>query len=178
MQLEIWTLVVHFFQVSGLGSGVNYFCIVSHMKHQYDLFRSKECMDRFTENSTFDILLCKSALFRCKSSWTEDLKWQFLDSIHLLMCKSQYSSNNDSVVFFKIHWNSQKTKIRSETVQFDPSKVFNFCFLRIPEYSKKYHNEFDTKMLTFAHEKMYGIKKQSFQVLCPAIFAHEKYCFT
>ena len=49
---------------------------------------------------------------------------------------------------------------------------------KIPEYLKKYHNEFDTKILTFAHEKMYGIKKQSFQVLCPAIFAHEKCCFT
>ena len=47
-------------------------------------------------------------------------------------------------------------------VQFEPSKVSNLGFLRIPKYFEKYHIEFSTKKLTFAHEKMYGNKKQSF----------------
>ena len=135
-------------------------------------------MEKAAQNSNFDILLCKTPLFICKSRCTEDLKWLFLDSIHLLMSKSQHSSIKLNVVFFKIHRNFQKTKIWSEMVQFEPSKVSNLGFLRIPKYFEKYHIEFSTKKLTFAHEKMYGIKKQSFQVLCPAIFAHEKCCFT
>ena len=63
-------------------------------------------------------------------------------------------------------------------VQFVPSKVSNFGFLRILLYFEKYHIEFGTKMLTFALEKMIGIKKQSFEDLCTARFAGEKCCFT
>ena len=135
-------------------------------------------MEGVAENSNFDILLCKRALFRCKSSCTEDLKWLFLDSIHLLMCKSQYFSTKLTVVFFKIHKNSQNTKIWSEMVQFEPSKVSNLGFLRIPVYFEKYHIEFGTRKLTFAHEKMYGNKNQSFLDLCTARFTPEKWCFT
>ena len=53
-----------------------------------------------------------------------------------------------------------------------------FGILKIPVYFEKYHIEFNTRMLTFGHEKMYGIKKQSFQVLCTPRFANEKWCFT
>ena len=146
--------------------------------HQIESWRSKECMERAAENSNFDILLCKTPLFICKSRCTEDLKWLFLDSIHLLMSKSQHSSIKLNVVFFKIHRNFQNTKIWSDMIQFKPSKVSNLGFLRIPVYFEKYHIEFDTRMLTFGHEKMYGIKKQSFQVLCTPRFAPEKWCFT
>ena len=134
MRLEIWTFVVHFFQVFGVGSKVNFWCILNHKMHQIESWRSKECMERAAENSNFDILLCKTPLFRCKSRCTEDLKWLFLDSIHLLMSKSQHSSIKLNVVFFKIHRNFQKTKIWSEMVQFEPSKVSNLGFLRIPVY--------------------------------------------
>ena len=115
-----------------------------------------------TEISSFDILLYKTALFKCKSSCTKVLKRLFCDFIHLLMCRSQYSSTKLNEIFFKIHGNSQKTKIRSEMVQFDPSKVSNFGFLRISVYFEKHHTEFGTRTLTFTHEKMYGIKKKSF----------------
>ena len=54
----------------------------------------------------------------------------------------------------------------------------DFVFLRIPVYFEKYHADIVTRMLTFAHEEMYGIKKLSFQVLCPARFTPEKCCFT
>ena len=132
------------------------------MKHQLDLLGSKQCMEQFTENSNFDILLSKTPIFRCKSSCTEVLKWLFLVSIHLLMCKSQLSSTKLNVVFFKIHRNFQKTKIWSEMVQFEPSKVSNLGFLKIPVHFEQYHIEFGTGKLTFTHEKMYGNKKQSF----------------
>ena len=47
-------------------------------------------------------------------------------------------------------------------VQFEPSKVTNLGFLRIPVYFEKYHIDFGTNKLTFVHEKKYGNKKQSF----------------
>ena len=132
------------------------------MKHQISSRGPKQCMERFHENNNFDILLCKTALFQCKSSCTEVFKWLFCDFIHLLMYRSQYSSTKLNVIFFKIHGNSQKTKIRCEMVQFDPWKVSNFGFLRISAYFEKHHTEFGTRTLTFTHEKMYGIKKKSF----------------
>ena len=62
-------------------------------------------------------------------------------------------------------------------VQFEPSKVTNLGFLRIPMYFEKYHIEFGTRIFTSTHEKMYEITKQSFQDLCTARFALEKCCF-
>ena len=47
-------------------------------------------------------------------------------------------------------------------VQFEPSKVSNLGFLKIPVYFEQYHIEFGTRKLTFAIDKMYGNKKQSF----------------
>ena len=47
-------------------------------------------------------------------------------------------------------------------VQFEPSKVSNLGFLKIPVYFEQYHIKFGTRKLTFAHEKMYGNKKKSF----------------
>ena len=148
------------------------------MKHQLDLLGSKQCMEQFTENSNFDILLSKTLIFKCKSSCTEVLKRLFCDFIHLLMCRSQYSSTKLNVIFFEIYGNSQKTKIRCEMVQFDPWKVSNSGFLRISVYFEKHHVEFGTRMLTFAHDKKYRIKKQSFEVLCTPRFAPKKWCFT
>ena len=144
--------------------------------HQLDSLVARQCMKKFTENSNFAILLCKTPLYRCKSSCTEVLKWLFLVSIHL-MCKSQLSWTKLNVVFFKIHRNFQKTKIWSEMVQFEPSKVSNLGFLKISVYFEKDHIEFGTRKLTFAHQKMYGNKKQSFQVLCTPKFVPEKWCF-
>ena len=40
-------------------------------------------------------------------------------------------------------------------------------------FLEKYHIEFGTRKLVFSHEKMYGVKKQLFQVLCAARFAPE-----
>ena len=54
----------------------------------------------------------------------------------------------------------------------------DFDFFKIPVYFEKYHIEFGARILTFAQEKMYGIKKQLFQVLCTPRFAPEKWCFT
>ena len=140
---------------------------------QIDSWRSKECIERAAENSNFDILLCKTPRFRCKSRCTEDLKWLFLDSILLVMCKSQHSSTKLNVVFFKIHWNSQKTRIRDfSRVKLDHF-TSDFGFLRIPIYFKEYHIELRTRILTSTHEKMYEITKQSFQDLCTARFALE-----
>ena len=80
-------------------------------EHQIDSLGSEQCMKRFTKNSNFDVSLCKTALFLCKSSCTEFLKWLFPDSIHLLICKIQRSSSKLNVVVLQIHVNSKNIKI-------------------------------------------------------------------
>ena len=43
-------------------------------------------------------------------------------------------------------------------VQFEPLKVSDFSILRFPMCFEKYHVEFGTRKLTFAHENVYRIK--------------------
>ena len=50
--------------------------------------------------------------------------------------------------------------------KFDPLKVSSFGFLRIPTNFIKWENEFGTRMLSLANDKMYKIKKQLFHQLC------------
>ena len=69
------------------------------------------------------------------------------------------------------HFNQEQMFL--SLTSFDTSTRVQLC--KLPHW--KYHIKFVTRMLTFAHEEMYGIKKQSFQVLCTARFAPDECCY-
>ena len=172
MRLEIWTFVVHSFEVSKLGSWVKDKCILSHMNHEISSWEGKQCWNRFTEKGTFVILLCKTALFRCKSRWGRPLEmassW-FSISFHVVKSTFQYPAHCGIFQYPREFSKNQNQRLLRGIV---------CLFWEFPWILKNTTVSLELKCWLYHMRRFVKSRNGHLKRSTPPRFVSEKYCFT